>query len=329
MFQLTQVEKAKRIKQFGDFKYKNVIVEDDDGNTIQSSQKTLIRGNSRHSNKHLFSNLLKCGNCGGSLRRRVINNKLKNNRINTYTYWFCRNSELHGKTKCYFRNVQHEKNLIEFVKNEIINYRNSPRKRKYYLDTILRTKYNTKDIKKKKLKLQEEIEEINIDKHGLIKSVGRELITEHEFLIEKKKLDAQLFKAESKLKQLIYIDNEIKALQANFNRFTKFLEQVDVENLTNSILRKIVHSITVETHGEPIFPGAIHDKHTLNIEWNFLDTTEKEILSESLKKLGKSSGSGKSLELTENIIEELANIASRKPTDDELLWNLEKFHKTL
>lgn len=143
-FELVQIEKAKRFEQFGNFKYKTITIEDDDGNKVDKQQRTIIKGKSRHSNKHLFSNLLVCGNCGGSLRRRVQNNKTK-----SYTYWFCRNSELHGKTKCSYRNVQHEHSLTEFVKEKIDNYRTTPNKRKYYLDTILKTKYNAKDIETK------------------------------------------------------------------------------------------------------------------------------------------------------------------------------------
>jgi hypothetical protein len=319
-FRLVQLEKAKRFEQFGNFKYKTIAIEDNDGNKVEKQHRTIIKGKNRHSNKHLFSNLLVCGNCGGSLRRRVQNNKTK-----TYIYWFCRNSELHGKTKCAYRNVQHENSLTEFVKEKIINYRTTPNKRKYYLNTILKTKYNAKDIETKKQNLQEEIKEINLDIDGIIRLAGRDLINDDDFKIRKKKLDSQLFEAESKLNQLFYIDNEINSLIEQFNRFTKFLEQVDVENLTNGVLRKIVHRITAETHDEPIFPGAAFVEKTLDIEWNFLDTTEKEILSESLKKARKLIVKRESDQLTEKMIDILATEANRRPTEDEIQWNLEKF----
>ncbi|WP_139996280.1 recombinase family protein [Paenibacillus paridis] len=322
MFRLVQIEKKKRFEKFGDFKYKNITVEDDEGNEVTKKQRNIDRGLSRHSSKHIFSNLLKCGNCRGSLRRKVN----KNNK-NTFVYWFCRNNDHFGKAKCGYRNLQHEEKLIEYIKEEIVNYRNKPNKRQYYLQTILKTRYNAKDIEDRKNQLQKEIEEVKIDKKGILKQVNRNSITQEEFDELNKEFNSQLYEAESKLNQLVYIDNEIEKLQSRFKQFTSFLDEVDVENLTNGVLRKIIHSIIAETHEEAVFDSP-YEKHTLLIEWNFLDTTEREILQESTKKLRKLLVmSTTDYELTEEMIEVMAENANRRPTDEEIDYYIEKFEE--
>ncbi|PWW02521.1 DNA invertase Pin-like site-specific DNA recombinase [Paenibacillus cellulosilyticus] len=323
-FRLVQDEKAKRFEQFGDFKYKNITIEDDDGNEVTKKQRSIERGLSRHSSKHLFSNLLKCGNCGGSLRRKV-----QKNHKNTFLYWFCRNNDQFGKHKCGYRNLQHEEMLIKFVKKEIVKYRNTPNKRKYYLQTILKTRYNAKDIVDRKQQLQNEIDETKAIKKGILKQVALESITQEDFDELNKELSAQLYEAESKLNQLIYIDNEIEKLQLRFKQFTTFLDELDVDNLTNVNLRKIIHSIVAETHEEEIedpFSGMPYEKHTLRIHWNFMGTTEREILKESAKKAREIiTTNSADYNLTADIIEEMAENASRRPTEDELLYSIETF----
>ncbi|WP_136603808.1 recombinase family protein [Paenibacillus dokdonensis] len=317
-FRLVQLEKEKRLEKFGDFKYKNIIVEDEDGNEMNKKQRNIERGLSRHSSKHLFSNLLKCGNCGGSLRRKV-----QKNHKNTFLYWFCRNNDQFGKHKCGYRNLQHEEKLIAFVKEEIIKYRNTPNKRKYYLQTILKTRYNAKDIEVMKQQLQIEIDEIKIDKKGILKQVNRESITQEEFDELNKEFNVQLYEAESKLNQLIYIDQEIEKLHLRFNQFTAFLNDLDVDNLTNGVLRKIINRIVATTIDEPVFSDdtSNFDKYTtLEIDWNFLDTTESAILTESFRKLRKSMITIPSHELPNEVIDQMAENVSREPNEEEILF---------
>lgn len=316
-FQLVQIEKKKRLEQFGDFKYKNIIVEDDEGNEVIKKQRNIVRGLGRHSSKHLFSNLLKCGNCGGSLRRKVQ----KNNK-NTFIYWFCRNNDQFGKAKCGYRNLQHEDKLIEYVKEEVIKYRKNPKKREHFLKTIMKTRYSAKDIEMKKQQLQNEIEEIKLDKKGILKQVTRESITQEEFDEYNRELNSQLYTVKSKYNQLVYIDQEIEKLKFRFNEFTNYLEKIDVENLTNGDLRKIVHRIVAETHEEPFFEGSPFEKHTLRIEWNFLETTEREIHREASRKSRDNTlirfGSGELNDDTiEALTEEFVN-NHRRPTEKEI-----------
>jgi len=320
-FELVQMEKVRRFEKFGDFKYKTIVIEDESGDEIQKKQRTIVKGESRHSNKHLFSNILKCGNCGGSLRRKV-----QKNHKNTFLYWFCRNNDQFGKHKCGFRNLQHEEKLIEFVKEEIIKYRNSPNHRKYYLQTLLKTNYNAKDIENRKNHLQEEIKDFKNQKRTIIKLLSDESITKEEFDDYNREFNSKLYDCESNLNQLIYIDNEIEKLQIRFNQFTSFLDDVDVDNLTNGVLRKIISKITATTHIEPIFGGVPYEKlqHTLDIEWNFLDTTEKAILQESVKKLRENliTDNDDDGELTDELLEVHAEKANREPTIEELEYQI-------
>lgn len=282
-FRLVQIEKEKRFKQFGDFNYKETVEENEDGEELSKKVRTITRGDSRHSNKHLFSNILKCGNCGGSLRRKV-----QNNPNNTYTYWFCRNNDTFGKHKCGYRNLHHEEKLIAFVKEEIKNYIKTPKKGKFYLDKILKNRYDTKDIEKKIIIIKAEIEEKKIEREANFKLYSKALITDDEYVERNNLIKSDLYDAESSLNQLIYIEDEIEKLNARYNQFIKALNEVDVDNLTNAILRKFINRIVAETHEEPIFEGApTFEPHTLEVEWNFLDTTEKQLLQEDTNRIIK------------------------------------------
>lgn len=282
MFRLIQIEKEKRFKKFGDFKYKSTLTTSEDGEEEIKKIRTIERGESRHSNKHLFSNLLKCGNCGGSLRRKVQKNK-----NNTYIYWFCRNNDNFGKAKCMYRNLQHEEKLIDYVKQEIIEYKENSSKEMYFQD-MLKTRFDIKDIDERVTKYRDELSFLKADRETNFNLFSRKKIGEEEFEERHKILNEELYDVESKLNQLLYIDEEIEKTKLRYAEFIKFLKNIDVENLTNATLRKIIHHIEATTHDESehisFEDGNIFYPHSLKIEWNFMDMTISEILSESIKK---------------------------------------------
>jgi DNA invertase Pin-like site-specific DNA recombinase len=61
----------------------------------------------RHSNKHLFSTVIKCADCGYSFRRMVYTYK------NTYTRWVCSGRNIKGANSCKNKTAVNENDLIE------------------------------------------------------------------------------------------------------------------------------------------------------------------------------------------------------------------------
>lgn len=308
IFRLVQLEKEKRLEKFGDFKYKDAIIQNDEGEVVLQKVRTIERGNSRHSNKHLFSNLLKCGNCGGSLRRKVQKNKK-----NTFIYWFCRNNDTFGKSKCKYRNLQHEEKLIQFVKNEITNYKNSPKTSDYYLKSILKTRFNKTNLEEQISVIKTTIDLIKEDREVNFNLFARKKINENEYDERSERITNKLYDAESKLNGLLYIEDEILKTRLRFEVFTKALNDIDLENLTNAVLRKFIDRIVATTFDEPYEEGTdFGDKHTLTIELNFMGEKLNEIRLENSKQRYANTVQDNSDMLTEETLEEWIKYANRE-----------------
>jgi site-specific DNA recombinase len=282
-FKQVQIEKEKRFESFGDFKYRNVQIEDENGELLEKKIRTIIKGDTRHSNTHLFSNLLKCGNCGGSLRRKVQKNKNQ-----TYLYWFCRNNDAFGKSKCKYRNLQNEENLLDFVKNEISDYKVNEITHALNLDNIIKANYDIENIEEKINESKEVIEELTNEREMNFKLHSRKKIDEDEYLERNKRLNKDLYDAKSKMNQMIYIEDEIEKVKNQSNKFIGFLKGVDLNNLTNATLRKIISSITATTYDENDQMFLIQRKqiilNDLKIDWLFMDKSFTKISDEFMLK---------------------------------------------
>ncbi|CAG7648177.1 recombinase family protein [Paenibacillus allorhizosphaerae] len=308
-FSLAQMEKEKRFEKFGDFKYRNVLVQNDEGEEATKKVRTIVRGDSRHSNKHLFSNLLKCGNCGGSLRRKV-----QKNHKNTFIYWFCRNNDNFGKSKCKHRNLQHEEKLIEYVKNEITDYKNSPKTAKYYLNSILNTRFNTTNLEERISNIKADIGLLKEDQEANFYLFARKKMDEKQYDERSQRIADKLYDAESKLNRLLYIEDEIAQTNLKFEQFTKSLNDVDIDNLTNAVLRKFIDRIVATTFDEPFEEGVdFGEKHTLSIEFNFMGENVNELRRTNFKQRLANVIHDQSDELTDEKLESLVKYSSIEP----------------
>ncbi|MDR0269859.1 recombinase family protein [Paenibacillus sp.] len=312
-FNLAQMEKEKRFEKFGDFKYRNALVQNDEGEEVTKKVRTIVRGDSRHSNKHLFSNLLKCGNCGGSLRRKV-----QKNHKNTFIYWFCRNNDNFGKSKCKHRNLQHEEKLIEYVKSEINNYKNSPKTADYYLNSILNTRFNTTNLEERISNIKTDIGLLKEDRELNFNLYARKKIDENEYDERSQKIADKLYDTESTLNRLLYIEDEIAQTKLRFEQFTKALNDVDVDNLTNALLRKFIDRIVATTFDEPFEEGIdFGEKHTLTIEFNFMGENVNELRRADIKHRLANVIQDQSDELTDEKLEAWVKYASREPDQSD------------
>lgn len=69
----------------------------------------------------------------------------------------------------------------------------------------------------------------------------------------------------------------MQTAKLKYQTFVKYLNELDVENLTNPILRQLVSSITVRT--KKLRTGELEKE--IFIEWRFLDKTEGQIFWDS------------------------------------------------
>src|SRR5690606_14369096 len=136
-----QREKEMRLELFGGFKYSTVKSEDEEGNEISKKVRTMNRSNGRYSTVHIFSNLLKCGNSGGRVRR-----KTQKSTKQTHIYWVCRNNDSMGKLVCNHRNKQTEHELLNYVIEKINAYKTNNRHHELHLQYMIEARYETKNL---------------------------------------------------------------------------------------------------------------------------------------------------------------------------------------
>ena len=82
----------------------------------------------RHSNKHIFSTLIKCKSCGYSFQR--VSRKY----VNVYNYWICGGRNKRGVDTCLNNKTIHEKELLGKIKEYLVDIVS---KKQNYTDEIV------------------------------------------------------------------------------------------------------------------------------------------------------------------------------------------------
>lgn len=228
-FQNTQIEWEKRSK---DWQYNNK--------------------HRRPSNKHIFSNLLVCGNCGSGLRRKKRKAyKRKDGTSKELGYeWACTMNDRYGASRCKYRNSISEENAIVKIKNYINNIDID----KYY-QMYFQTYYDKDSLDNEREELNVEIKKI---KHRI--EVNEDLFSDgtigkEQFKTRNDKLQNELKEKNTRSIELKNIDNEIEKVKIKFNQLKTTLKEVDLELLDNTILKKIVSKIVFTTLTEEVLDG--------------------------------------------------------------------------
>lgn len=275
-FKLAELEKQNR-PHIENFKYKVETIDNELGK--ESTKKIRVgaktNGKGRHSSAHLFSNLLRCVNCGGSMRKKVQKTTKQ-----IHHYYYCRNNELYGHSVCEHRNLQREEELLEWVKQEILAHRSNIEWYENNWKMMVEARYDMEDIAQKIIKNKEKLQEMNQDKEANFKLYSKGIIDDNEYEIRNNYIKAEITNLENEIRRLSYIDNEIETLRLKYEKSIKYLQEIDVDNLTNAVLRQIILSIGVCTTYIP--DQGIQTIRA--IEWNFIGMSENEIIDEHVKK---------------------------------------------
>lgn len=216
---------------------------------------------SRRSDKHLFSNLIKCGSCGFSFRRYQKKHS-KNGPL--YVWWTCSKRSAYGKNRCESEHVRINEDWLKEGLDKLFNY--LVQDKAAFFDAVER-KCNTLvreyiwdndgfdlDIAKEKL------EELQNKRERLKRLAVDGLITMEEVKQDMIPINAEIerlsFKLNStdKTKELNkQIKDSLKKFIEAFDRF-KFTENVD-----NTDLKKIIKEIQVMSEDEIYVHFNIND----------------------------------------------------------------------
>jgi len=214
---------------------------------FESAQKILLeRGNilstikTRHSNKHLFSTLIKCAHCDYSFRRMVRSYQ------NVYVKWVCSGRSTKGADSCPNTTTIDEEQLKNTIRE--------------YFTSILSTK---KDLKESVIKEFHRIhshanasdhrKELSAKSQKAIKSRQKYMDMYEDDLISReelrKKLDAlnkEIYNLEVEIKLESNISDKASRLEETLeSAFSDIESMMNMELMTNAKLKQVIDSISV------------------------------------------------------------------------------------
>lgn len=201
--------------------------------------------NTRQSNRHLFSTVIKCKECGWSFRRSVRQYK------NTYVKWVCSGHNGKGADSCPNAVTVDENELIQVLQNYFTDLLQNRKNVVKYVVGEFQKVYKARDenigyekeLKNKIAKLQ------NI-RQKYMDMYTDDIISRAE--MNKKIGDSkkELERLENELKMVSYHITKGEQLEEILNNtFKEIADIADIRSMTNAQLKKIVQKIEVDKNG--------------------------------------------------------------------------------
>lgn len=225
------------------------IIDDESFETAQE----ILRGrhdafhmkHERQSNKHLFSTLIKCKECGWSYRRIVRQYK------NTYIRWVCSGRNGKGADSCPNSIVLDEDELIETLQKYFVNVLNSKKKVTEYVVKEFQRIYKAKDENLEYEKqLQAQLAKLQKSREKYMEMYTDDLISREELNRKIGGMRKGMERLENDLKLVSYHLTKGEQLEGILNSTFKRIEDVtDIRQMTNTQLKRIIQKIEVDKSG--------------------------------------------------------------------------------
>lgn len=199
----------------------------------------------RHSNKYLFSTLIKCKECGWSFRR--ISHTYKN----TYVRWVCSGRNGRGADSCPNATTIEENELIEVLSEYFANiFANKKQVMEHVISEFERI-YKAKDENENYEKqLTFELDKLKNARQKYMDMYTDDLISREELNEKIGGMRKQIEKLENDLKMVSYQITKRDQLESILNKTFKEIEDItDVSLMTNAQLRRIIQRIEVDKNG--------------------------------------------------------------------------------
>lgn len=223
------------------------IIEDEDFNSVQQllsrRHEAFNISHERQSNRHLFSTLIRCSECGYSFRRSVYRGEVR---------WVCSGRNIKGTGSCENRTIIKEQQLIDAL-------------REYFSDVIANKTGFAKNVADSFRKQYNDVNCESNDQEELKKKLSKLENTAQKYmdmyvdeLISREKLNEKLGSVNSEIAQ---VKNELKMIETKVNKGERLQEIIsdtvksiesssDLSSMTNAQLRKIINRITVDKDGK-------------------------------------------------------------------------------
>lgn len=199
----------------------------------------------RQSNKHLFSTLIKCKECGWSFRRSVRTYK------NTYIRWVCSGHNGKGADSCPNAVTIDEDELIQILQDYFANVLEQKKKVINYVVNEFQRVYKAKDENLEYEKeLNSQLAKLQKTREKYMDMYTDDLITREELNEKIGGSRKEIERLENELKIVSYQLTKGEQLEAVLNNTFKQLENItDVREMTNVQLKKLIQKIEVDKDG--------------------------------------------------------------------------------
>ena len=225
------------------------IIEDE---TFELAQE-ILRGrhdafnltHERQSNKHLFSTLIKCKECGWSFRRTVRTYK------NTYVRWVCSGRNGRGADSCPNKTVVDEEELIEVLQEYFTNVLKQKKKVIAHVVNEFQRVYKAKDENVEYEKeLSAELAKLQKTRQKYMDMYTDDLISREELNEKIGGSRQEMERIENELKMVSYHLTKGEQLENILNNTFKEIEDItDLHQMTNQQLKRLIQKIEVDKDG--------------------------------------------------------------------------------
>ncbi len=212
---------------------------------LQSRHSTFKTSRERQSNKHLFSTLIKCKECGWSFRRTVRTYK------NTYVRWVCSGHNGRGADSCPNAVTVDEEELIEVLQEYFSNVLKSKKSVISHVVTQFQRVYKAKDENLNYEKdLTSQLTRLQKTRQKYMDMYADDLISRDELNSKIGGMRREIERLENELKMVSYNLTKSEQLESILNSTFKEIEDItDVHEMTNTQLKRIIEKIEVDKNG--------------------------------------------------------------------------------
>ena len=199
----------------------------------------------RQSNKHLFSTLIKCKDCGWSFRRTVRQYK------NTYIRWVCSGHNGRGADSCPNAITVDEEELIQVLQEYFQDVLGKKKKVIDYVIKEFQRVYKAKDENVEYEKeLTAELNRLRRSREKYMDMYTDDLISREELNEKIGGMRKEIDRLENELKMVSYNLTKGEQLEAILSSTFKEMEDItDVHEMTNTQLKRIINKIEVDKDG--------------------------------------------------------------------------------
>ena len=199
----------------------------------------------RHSNKYLFSTLIKCKECGWSFRRTVRTYK------NTYIRWVCSGHNGKGVDSCPNAVTVDEEELIEVLQEYFARLLKGEKQVVQYVVSEFQKVYRAKDENLNYEKeLTAQLDKLQRTRRKYMDMYADDLISREELNDRIGGMRQEIERLENERKMVSYHLTKGAQLEAILHQTFQEIEDIaDVRQMTNAQLKRIIQKIEVDKDG--------------------------------------------------------------------------------